>query len=121
MTVAIEIAGSDRFPSRPRIWAYGPAANQTVPVHVPDRGLAAAGVLPQDVGKAVAVEVAVWGRPNCGRRRNLYVRGEFDRAGGGAVGPKKSRSCAIEGVEFDRPVDGRQVDRIRTSNRDRCP
>ena len=33
MTVAVEIARSDRFPSRPRVGADRPAAGQPVPVH----------------------------------------------------------------------------------------
>src|ERR1700722_8422528 len=39
----------DRSPSWPGIRADGPAAGDRVPVHVPDRGLAA-GVLQKDVG-----------------------------------------------------------------------
>jgi hypothetical protein len=58
LTIVSEVSGPDRFPSRPRIGVHGPAADQAVPVHVPDRGLAAARVLPQDVGMAVVVEIA---------------------------------------------------------------
>ncbi len=58
MTVVIEIAGSDRFPSRPGLGADGPAADQGVPVHFPDRGLTTARVLKQDVGMAVVIEIA---------------------------------------------------------------
>jgi hypothetical protein len=68
--VFIEIAGSDRLPSRSRIGAHGPATDQGVPVHLPDRGLAGARVLPQDVGKAVVIEIAgsnrFPGRPRIG-------------------------------------------------------
>ena len=52
-----EIARSDSFPTRPRIGAHRPAADQGAPVHVPNRDLSV-GVLPQDVGMTVAVEVA---------------------------------------------------------------
>src|SRR6202046_382935 len=41
------------MPARPRIWADRPTADPGIPVHVPDRGLAA-GVLPQDVRAAGA-------------------------------------------------------------------
>src|ERR1700722_11997449 len=57
--VAVEIAGSDRLPGRPRIGADRPAADQGVSVHLPDRHLAAARIPPQDVvGKAVVSEIA---------------------------------------------------------------
>ena len=49
MAVVVEVAGSDRFPARPRIGGH-PAADDAGPVHVPDRGLAI-GVLPQEVGR----------------------------------------------------------------------
>ena len=49
MAVVVEIAGSDLGPTRPGIGAQGPAADQGAPVHVPDRALAAARVLPKDV------------------------------------------------------------------------
>ena len=58
MAVVIEITGSDRFPSRPGIRADGAAAHQGAAVHFPDRGLAAARVLKQDVGQAVVIEIA---------------------------------------------------------------
>ena len=59
MAVAVEIAGSDRLPARPGIGADEAAAAGDLvdPVHLPDRDLAAR-ILPQDVGQAVAVEVA---------------------------------------------------------------
>ena len=56
--VAVEIAGSDRLPRRPGIGAHGPAADQCVVAHLPDRDLAGARVLPQDVGVAAAKEIA---------------------------------------------------------------
>ena len=57
MAVAIEVARPDRLPTWPRTGAHRPAACPGVPVHVPDRGLAGARILPQDVGLAVLVEV----------------------------------------------------------------
>ena len=119
MAVAIEVAGSDRLPARPRIGAHRPppitlvpfisqiaawpfafchrmsewpsplkspvpiafqlgpglgprpAADHVGPVHFPDRGLTVR-VLPQNVGMAVAVEVAV--RRSGGRRRRDRAR-----------------------------------------------
>ena len=66
----VEIAGSDRLPARPGIGAHRPAADQRVPVHLPDRDLAGARVLPQDVGIAVLIEIAgsdrFPGRPRIG-------------------------------------------------------
>ena len=58
MAVVIKIAGCDRFPSRPGIGADGAAANEFVPVHFPDRDLAAALALEKDVGMAVVIEIA---------------------------------------------------------------
>src|SRR3984957_5643057 len=57
--VAIEVARSDCLPGRPWIGTDRPAADQAVPAHFPDRDLAAARILPQDVvGKAVVSEIA---------------------------------------------------------------
>ncbi len=56
MAVVVEVAGSDRFPARPRIGGH-PAADDAGSVHVPDRGLTI-GVLPQEVWKAIVIEVA---------------------------------------------------------------
>src|SRR6202030_3207747 len=58
MPVAVEVAGSYRVPTGPRIGRHGSAADDIVRAHFPDRDLAAAGVLPQDVGMAIVVEVA---------------------------------------------------------------
>ena len=57
MAVVVEVAGSDRFPTRPRIGAHHFTADYIRPVHFPDRGLTVR-VLPEDVGMAVVVEVA---------------------------------------------------------------
>src|SRR6202044_913993 len=48
MAVGIEVAGSDRLPTRPRIGASWRHADYFGPVHFPDLGLPV-GVLPQDV------------------------------------------------------------------------
>jgi hypothetical protein len=58
----------DRMPARPGIGADRPAADQRVPAHVPDRGLAA-GVLKQDVGTAVGAD-GVPARPRIGADRS---------------------------------------------------
>src|ERR1700692_4053922 len=65
MAVAVEVARSDRFQARAGFVAARPAAGQSVPVHVPDRGLTAC-ILQQDVGLRVAIEVVCsWiGRPS---------------------------------------------------------
>ena len=57
MAVVVEIAGSDRFPTRPRIGGNHSTADSVRPVHFPDRGLTVR-VLPQDVGMAVVIEIA---------------------------------------------------------------
>ena len=46
------------FQAGPGLGLTGPAADQSVPVHFPDRGLAGVRVLPQDVGMAVVIEIA---------------------------------------------------------------
>jgi hypothetical protein len=61
----------DGAPARPRIGADGPAADQGVPAHVPDRGLAA-GVLKQDVGAAVGSD-GVPTRPGIGADRSTAL------------------------------------------------
>jgi hypothetical protein len=58
MAVVVEVAGSDRLPVRPRSGAHQSTADYIRPVQFPDRGLASARVLPQDVGMAVVIEVA---------------------------------------------------------------
>jgi hypothetical protein len=58
MTVVVEIAGPDYLPTRPRIEAQCPAADHVGSIHLPDRDLAAARVLQQDVGITGATEVA---------------------------------------------------------------
>src|ERR1700733_10513355 len=58
MAVVIEIAHPDRFPAWSWIGAHGPAPDQAVPAHFPDRGLPGVRVLPQNVGMAVVIEIA---------------------------------------------------------------
>ena len=58
MSVAVEIAGSDSVPAQAGTGADRPAADEGGPVHLPDRDLAAAGVLKKDVGMSVATEMA---------------------------------------------------------------
>ena len=57
MAVVIEIARSDRFPTRPGIGADHSTADPVRPVHFPDRGLTVR-VLPQDVRMAIVIEIA---------------------------------------------------------------
>ena len=113
MTIAVEVASSDLRPACPRIGADRSASDHTCPVHFPARGLAVR-VLPQDVGKAVAIEVAVRDCRHAERRRILYIRGKLDCARGGPIGAEQILAHAIVGVEFNRPVHGRQVGRRRT-------
>ena len=64
--VAVEVAGADGVPARPRI-AEAAAADHARPVGLPDEDLAA-GVLKQDVGIAVGVEIAGADRVPAGPR-----------------------------------------------------
>jgi hypothetical protein len=51
-----EVAGSNRFPTWPRVGAQHVGTDHVCPIHFPDRGLTI-GVLPKNVGKPVPVEV----------------------------------------------------------------
>src|SRR5579863_2724572 len=74
MAVAVEIAGPDRVPAWTRVRGKDRAAagNLRGPVHFPDRDLPGARIPPQDVGEAVAVEVAGPDRMPAGSRNGAH-------------------------------------------------
>ena len=94
MAVAVEVAGSDRLPTRPRIGAHPATADHVGPVHFPDRGLTVR-VLPQNVGMAVAVEVDV--RRSGGRRRRIALAPKtlIGAAVAALLGPVRPSNSAI--------------------------
>ena len=114
--VVSEIAGSDRFPGRPGIGCHRAAADQAVPVHLPDRGLAGAGVLPQNVGIAVTGEVAC---SDLGPTRSgIGVHGPAVDQGGPVHFPDCGLAVRIlpqEGGESGQ-IGGRQRDRVRAAD-----
>jgi hypothetical protein len=59
MAVAVEVARRDGMPTRPGIGAHGAAADEFVPVHFPDRNLAARRVLEKEVGMVVLIKSPV--------------------------------------------------------------